>query len=147
MNSIQFANLLHCIFSKLDVNCSTSVYNKPYHLLIVVTCHPVTPPISKHCFNLLKNKQTAIPAIINIENLRETVTQVYSLSRQQFYHVCQLETAKQMFYEEPPCFPSNSGSHVFPIIHLVMTCLFCKCSKNVLEFFRTFIELAGSKKY
>ena len=43
-------------------------------------------------------------------------------------------------------FPSNSGSHVFPIIHLVMTCFLFKCSKNVLELFRTFLELAGSIK-
>ena len=49
-------------------------------------------------------------------------------------------------FEEPPHFPSNSGSHVFPIIHLVMTCFLFKCSKNVLELFRTFLELAGSIK-
>ena len=43
--------------------------------------------------------------------------------------------------------PSNSGSHVFPIIHLVMTCLFLKCSKNVLEHFLTFVEFAGSVNF
>ena len=46
-----------------------------------------------------------------------------------------------MFFEEPPYYPSNSGSHDFPIIHLVMTCLFCKGCKNVLEFLAHFSHL------
>ena len=38
--------------------------------------------------------------------------------------------------------PSNSGSHVFPIIHLVL-----EMFKNVLEHFLTFVELSGSVNF
>ena len=128
----------------LDVNCSTSVYD---HLLIVVTCHPVLPhPFQNIALHLLKNLHTTTPPLINIKNLRETVSQVYSLSQAILLSCLPSRNSKTNVFEEPPHFPSNSGSHVFPIIHLVMTCFLFKCSKNVLELFRTFLELAGSIK-
>ena len=58
-----------------------SGYSKPCHLLIVVTCQPVTPSISKYCLTFAKNKQTTIPAKINTENLRAAFSQVYLLSQ------------------------------------------------------------------
>ena len=105
----------------------------------------ITPPISKHCLAFAKktNKKTN-PPLINIKNLRETVSQVYSLSI--LLSCLPSRNSQTNVFEEPPHFPSNSGSHVFPIIHLAMTCFLFKCSKNVLELFRTFLELAGSIK-
>ena len=48
---------------------------------VVVVCHSVLPhPFQNIVLHLLKHKQTTTPAIINIETLRETVSQVYSLS-------------------------------------------------------------------
>ena len=82
MNNIHCKTVtLYFLGNLMDVNCSTSVYSKPCHLLIVVTCHPVTPHISNHCLTFVINKRTTFPAILNIENLRETVSQIYSLSQ------------------------------------------------------------------
>ena len=107
----------------------------------------ITPPISKHCLTFAKkNLQTTTPPLINIKNLRETVSEVYSLSQAILLSCLPSRNSKTNVFEEPPHFPSNAGSHVFPIIHLVMTCFLFKCSKNVLELFRTFLELAGSIK-
>ena len=113
----------------------------------MLTCHPVLPhPFQNIVLHLLKNLQTTTPPLINIKNLREPVSQVYSLSQAILLSFLPSRNSKTNVFEEPLHFPSNSGSHVFPIIHLVMTCFLFKCSKNILELFRTFIELAGSIK-
>ena len=75
---------IHCKTATLHFLASLMLTaQQPCHLLIVVhvTCHPVTPPIQNLVLHLLKKKQTTILAIINIENLRETVSQIYSLSK------------------------------------------------------------------
>ena len=113
-----------------------------------VTCHPVTPPIQNIVLHLLKNKQTTILAIINLQNIKETVSQVYSLSKATVRSCLPITNCQStvFFLKSLHIIPPILAA-IFPIIHLVMTCLFCKCSKNVLEFFGTFLELAGSKKY
>ena len=113
----------------------------------MATCHPVLPhPFQNIVLHLLKNLQTTTPPLINIKNLRETVSQVYSLSQSILLSCLPSRNSQTNVFEDPPDFPSNSGSHAFPIIHLVKTCFLFKCSKNVLELFRTFLELAGSIK-
>ena len=117
------------------------------NIFIVVTYHPVLPhPFQNIVLHLLKNLQTTTPPLINTKNLRETVSQVYSLSQAILLSCLPSRKSQTNVFEEPPHFPSNSGSYVFPIIHLVMTCFLFKCSKNVLELFRAFLELAGSIK-
>ena len=106
----------------------------------------ITPPISKHCLAFPKKTYKQQPHHESTLYLRETVSQVYSLSQSILLSCLPSRNSQTNVFEEPPHFPSNSGSHVFPIIHLVMTCFLFKCSKNVLELFRTFLELAGSIK-
>ena len=65
---------------------------------------------------------------------------------QYYHHVCHLQIPKQMFLKSLHIFPPILAAMFFPIIHLVMTCFLFKCSKNVLELLRTFLELAGSMK-
>ena len=79
MNSIHCKTTTLHFFSKLDGNCSTAMPSSHCG-----TCNMPSgyPTHSKHCLTFAKkNKQTTILAIINIKNLRETVSQVYSLSK------------------------------------------------------------------
>ena len=72
----------------------------------------------------------------------ETVSQAYSPSKTIILSYLPSRNCHKCFFGSLHN-PSNSGSHVFPIIYLLMTL----CSWNVLEHFLTFVELAGSVNF
>ena len=99
-------------------------------------CCQLSPPCCPTHFKTLPCISTWKTAVtINIKNC----FQAYSLSPTiYYYHVCHLKVAKQMFLEEPPYYPSNSGSRVFPS----SIWLWHACSRNVLKCSRTFENIS-----
>ena len=93
----------------MNVNSSASLF-KISHAIFSLC---VTPPISKHCLTLNREKKTATPIIINYENLRNCVSGLYSLCQLTYFCVCHLEIASKLFFQQSIQFPSISGSHVF----------------------------------
>ena len=57
--------------------------------------------------------------------------------RQHNYHFCQLETAKQMFLKDLHIIPPTLAA-MFSHNTSGYDMLFCKCSKNVLDFLEHF---------
>ena len=85
-------------------------------------CHPVTPPISKHC-HVFQLGKPATTATTNIKNLRNGVTGLLTVQDDNT-----IETTTQVLFESLHN-PSNSGSNVSPS----SICLCHACSRNVLK--------------
>ena len=95
----------------MNVNCSASLF-KINHVDFLT-------PISKHCLTFTLEQKNSNPKHINFENHRNFVSGLYSLYQLIYYCVYHLEIASYLCLTRASTqYPSISGSHVFPIIHL-----------------------------